>query len=135
MNGDEVWAKCQRCGAELKESDKLCPKCGSSKKKFARTLSGTVRPTGSLTREHVACWSGKSIGILALILAVLLFTVEGACELLQLSPVLKVVVRSLVVLALLFIIFWQRYRVFMFTRWLDRKFIARKTYGDKKKPH
>ena len=36
MSGDEIWAKCGECGAELTESEKLCPKCGSTKKAYER---------------------------------------------------------------------------------------------------
>jgi len=32
MDSKEVWAKCQQCGTELKQGDKVCPKCGSTKK-------------------------------------------------------------------------------------------------------
>ena len=36
MSGDEIWAKCGECGAELNESEKVCPKCGSTKKAYKR---------------------------------------------------------------------------------------------------
>lgn len=42
MGSDEVRVKCERCGAELKESDKVCPKCGSTKKAFERKAFTTV---------------------------------------------------------------------------------------------
>lgn len=42
MGSDEVWAKCQQCGTELKEGDKVCPKCGSTKKAFDREASVAI---------------------------------------------------------------------------------------------
>lgn len=36
MNSDEVWARCQQCGTELNKGDKVCPKCGCTKKAFER---------------------------------------------------------------------------------------------------
>jgi predicted amidophosphoribosyltransferase len=41
MENNEIWAMCGECGTELKESDKLCPRCGSTKKAYKRkTLLG-----------------------------------------------------------------------------------------------
>lgn len=42
MDSDEVWPKCQQCGTELKEGDKVCPKCGSTKKVFDRKASVAI---------------------------------------------------------------------------------------------
>lgn len=39
MSSNEVWATCIDCGAELKQSDKQCPKCGSTKKLYKREAS------------------------------------------------------------------------------------------------
>jgi len=39
MDNNEVWATCGDCGAELKQSDKQCPKCGSSQKVYGRKAS------------------------------------------------------------------------------------------------
>lgn len=36
MSSNEVWARCGDCGTVLKQSDKQCPKCGSTKKAFER---------------------------------------------------------------------------------------------------
>jgi RNA polymerase subunit RPABC4/transcription elongation factor Spt4 len=36
MSGDQTWAKCGQCGAELKQSDKQCPECGSTRKSYER---------------------------------------------------------------------------------------------------
>jgi hypothetical protein len=51
--------KCERCGAELKESDKECPKCGSTKKMFAVIVGGTLTPRGSLRVRHKVKGFGK----------------------------------------------------------------------------
>jgi hypothetical protein len=34
MSNDEVWARCGDCGEELKQGEKQCPKCGSTKKAY-----------------------------------------------------------------------------------------------------
>lgn len=50
MGNDEVRIsrRCEQCGTELKKSDKKCPKCGSTKKVFAKRVGGTLYPRGSL---------------------------------------------------------------------------------------
>lgn len=42
MNGGGVWARCQSCGTELKKGDKVCPKCGSTKKASDREASVAI---------------------------------------------------------------------------------------------
>ena len=32
MSSNEIWARCADCGTELKQGDKQCPKCGSTRK-------------------------------------------------------------------------------------------------------
>ena len=39
MINNEVWANCGDCGQELKQGDKQCPKCGSTKKAYERKAS------------------------------------------------------------------------------------------------
>ncbi len=39
MSSNEIWATCGDCGAELKQSDKQCPKCGSTKKAYEKKAS------------------------------------------------------------------------------------------------
>ena len=34
MSSNEVWARCGDCGTELKQTDKQCPKCSSTKKSY-----------------------------------------------------------------------------------------------------
>lgn len=51
MGNNEVWATCGDCGAELKQSDKQCLKCGSTKKVYERKASVSI---GVVT-------SGKSV--------------------------------------------------------------------------
>lgn len=36
MSSNEVWARCGDCGTVLKQSNKQCPKCGSTKKAYER---------------------------------------------------------------------------------------------------
>jgi len=42
MNSNEVWATCTDCEAELEQSDKQCPKCGSTKKSYKREFHATI---------------------------------------------------------------------------------------------
>lgn len=42
MSSNEVWAKCGDCGQELKQGDKQCPKCGSTRKAYERKASVAV---------------------------------------------------------------------------------------------
>jgi len=42
MGSGKVWAKCQQCGTELKQGDKVCPKCGSTKKAYVREASVAI---------------------------------------------------------------------------------------------
>lgn len=39
MSSNKVWAMCIDCEAELKQSDKQCPRCGSTKKSYKREAS------------------------------------------------------------------------------------------------
>jgi len=41
MSSNEVWARCGDCGTELKQSDKQCPTCGSTKK--AHNVEASVK--------------------------------------------------------------------------------------------
>jgi len=34
MSSKEVWARCRDCGTELKQDDKQCPKCDSTRKSY-----------------------------------------------------------------------------------------------------
>lgn len=129
--GKEIWAKCQQCGTELKQGDKVCPKCGSTKKDVERTGHAVVGLKASAKKEHVAPWSSKSYAILFGILAIILFLLYLAYELLPLSSGPKVTVVIIVLVVLGVISYWQRYAVLMFIRWLDRKFTARKASRNK----
>lgn len=130
MGNNEVQRKCERCGAELKESDKKCPKCGYNWINAVQ-LGGTLSLAGSVNRGHVAPLTSKDWAILFGILSIVLFFLYLAYELLPLSSELKIAVVIMVLLVLVSITYWKRYRVLMFIRWLDRKFTARKTYQGK----
>jgi len=112
-------------GSELKERDEVCPKHSSTEKK---TVGGVVKMKGTLEAKVTAHWNSKSYAILFGILAVILFFLYLAYDLLPLSSGLKIAVISVVLLVLILVIYWKRYSVLMFTRWLDRKFTAKKTY-------
>ena len=127
MGSDEVCEKCPQCGTELKQGDKVCPKCGPTKKHVVRTGHAVLGLKAIGGEEHAAVWSSKSYAILFGIISVVLFLLYLAYELLPLSSGLKVtvVIVSLVVLGV--ISYWKRYAILMFIRWLDHKLTARKT--------
>ena len=135
MVDNEVWARCGDCETELTESDKECPECGSTMKAFRKTAKTTIGLRVSCSAEHEAPWSTKSYSILAILLALLLgfggLISYGIWELLPLSAGLKVAVWFVVFLALVVIGWRERYRILMFTRWLDKKSTAKKTYRSK----
>ena len=96
---------------------------------------GKVGIKGTLSAEHEAHWDTKSYSILAVLLALLFGFVSlvsfGIYELIPLPTGLKVALAIIVFCALIIVGCWQRYRVLMFTHWLDRKLTAKKTYHDK----
>ena len=134
MGSNEVWAKCQQCGTELKQGDKVCPKCGSTNKHVERTGHAVVGLKASGKVEHEAHWSSKSWTILGIIMAILAFLLA----LLLPSPsfVIRIAIAITILIVVLVLRFNNRikYSFLMFLRQLDHKFTARKTYGGKKKP-
>jgi hypothetical protein len=52
MSSNEVWARCGDCGTELKQSDKQCPKCGSTKKAFLVEVSAKLGISVSSRVKH-----------------------------------------------------------------------------------
>ena len=116
----------------MKESDKPCPKGGSTEK-VSKTVGGSMEMKGTLDAKVTLRWSSKSytilFGILAVILSPFLYL---AYDLLPLSSGLKIAVISVVSLVLILVIYWKRDSVLRFTRWVDRKFTATKTYHDLK---
>jgi len=49
---NEVWARCGDCGVELKQSDKQCPACGSTKKAYKREASTSIGLVCSTKSVH-----------------------------------------------------------------------------------
>jgi|WetSurMetagenome_2_1015567.scaffolds.fasta_scaffold526877_1 hypothetical protein len=47
MTDNEIWARCQECGTELKQSDECCPKCSSSKKAYFREAIVSINLSAS----------------------------------------------------------------------------------------
>jgi len=133
MGSDEAWAKCQQCGTELKQGDKVCPKCGSTKKHFERTCHAVLTLKTTAQHEHEAHWSSKSWTILGTMMAIL------ALLLALLSPWPSFVIRIAIAITILVVALLvgfnnrMRYSLLMLLRQLDHKFTARKKYGDKKK--
>ena len=52
MDSNEVWARCGDCGVELKQSDKQCPTCGSTKKAYKREASTSIGLVCSTKSVH-----------------------------------------------------------------------------------
>ena len=54
MSTNEVWATCRDCGTELKQDDKQCPKCGSTRKSHDLSVSDglVLRDSLSLTQKR-----------------------------------------------------------------------------------
>jgi len=98
-------------------------------------IKDTVGIKGTLSAVHEAHWSAKSYAILAILLTLLFGLVSlisyGIYELLALPTGLKIALSVIVFCTLVIVGWWQRYRVLMFTRWLDRKSVAKKTYHGK----
>ena len=128
---EEIWAKCQRCGTELKQGDRECPECGFTKKDYRRGIQVGVGLKVTVGEEHVAGWSSKTYAILFGMLAVILFLLYLVYEVLPLSPWLNAVIVVVLLMGLAAIGYWQRYVVLMFIRWLDSRLTARKTVGIK----
>lgn len=132
MDSKEVWAKCQQCGTELKEGDKVCPKCGSTKKVFDEKASVAIGIKSTTEAEHEAPWSSKSYTILAIIIALffgVLFVVIGPLP----SLAIRIGIAATIIIIVLVILFNNkvRYSLIMFIRRLDSKLTARKKYRGK----
>lgn len=52
MSSREIWATCAECGTELKEGDKQCPKCGSTKKAYKREALVKIGVSVSSKAKH-----------------------------------------------------------------------------------
>ncbi len=127
---------CQHCQKELPPSHTgPCPHCGKTGKNCKVEMRANVGIKSTLSAVHEAHFSDRSFNILSILLT-LFFGLWGLIwigvyELIPLPTWLKNVLPVFIVFFLLFIVWWQRYRVLMFTRWLDRKAVARKTIKSK----
>ena len=127
---------CQHCQKELPPSHTgPCPHCGKTGKNCKVEMRATVGIKATLSAVHEAHWSSNSWAILAILLELLFGLVcliyYGVYELLPLPTWLKIVLTVIVFFVLLIVGCWQRYRILMLTRWLDRKAVARKTTKSK----
>lgn len=48
MSSNEVWATCRDCATELKQTDKQCPKCGSTEKLHELQLADKISVSDSM---------------------------------------------------------------------------------------
>jgi len=52
MSSNDVWARCRDCGAELKQADKVCPKCNSTRKSYKRAAIARIGLSVSTKVKH-----------------------------------------------------------------------------------
>jgi hypothetical protein len=52
MSSNDVWARCRDCGTELKQDDKLCPKCNSTRKSYDREAIVRIGVSVSTKVKH-----------------------------------------------------------------------------------
>lgn len=65
MDSNEVWARCGKCGAELKPSDKQCPQCGSTKKAYNVEASVKIGLSVSTKVKHKRKGKGTLIEMIS----------------------------------------------------------------------
>ena len=128
MAGDEIRAKCAECGTELTAHDQSCPKCRSTRKLHDLSASDGIRFKASLEAEHRAPWDAKSYGILFGIWAVCTPIYFGVMAVVPLSVSTKIALMVGLPIVVAVCLVWQRYRLLMVIRWLDKKFTASKTF-------
>lgn len=132
MNSDDVWARCQQCDTELKQGDKVCPKCGSTKKRIVKIEHAVVAIKENGKRVHNTSFDAKSLGILAAIIAIVAILLTLLVP--SLPYRIRIALAAIALVIVLVVIFNNktRYSLIMFLRWLNEKLAARKTYGDEK---
>lgn len=65
MSTNEVWARCGDCGTELKQTDKQCPKCGSTKKAYNIEVSVQIGVSVSSKVKHKRKGKGTLIEMIS----------------------------------------------------------------------
>ena len=128
MGSDEVWAKCAECGTELTADDQSCPKCGSTRKLHDLSVSDGIVFGSHLKGEHRAPWNPQTYTILFSLLAFLSAAFYGTLAVCPGHWVVKLPLAVGWFLVVPSLVFWQKYTVLMFVRWLDKKLIAKKTF-------
>jgi len=117
--------RCGECGTELKESDKECPNCGTTKKLYSKAVGGgKVDISGGLVSAvHTAQMSLESWAILGLILG---FVIPPTFYAVFSMLTIWFWYKLLIWLGVILIVFrlTRSYRIIMLLR-----FIADKAYG------
>ena len=125
----EVQCWCQHCKKELPPSHTgPCPHCGKTGKNCKATATAVVGLKASASATHKPKWSGESLTLFSVLLAIFLAVVtSGILMLLPFSPSVNygILVGFLVVAGSIFC--WQRYRVLMLIRWVEGRFGGEKT--------
>ena len=65
MSSNDVWARCRDCGTELKQDDKQCPNCNSTRKSYDRKAIVRVGTSVSTKVKHKRKGKGTLIEMIS----------------------------------------------------------------------
>lgn len=127
---NEVRCWCRHCKKELPPSHTgPCPHCGKTGKDCEATATATIGIKAIASATHKPEWSGKSLALFSVFVAIFLaIVIPGILYLLpfRLGINYAILVGFLVVAC--FIFWWQRYRVLMLIRRLAGRFGGEKRF-------
>lgn len=131
-NNETAWARCQQCDAELRQEDKACPECGSTKKRIVRVASTVVGVRTSSSVTHRPLFDLVSFGILVAVVAGMIAAIA-----VFVPPCAWIVGAALgaavvIALAVFMVNHRMRYAYLMFVRQLPKRLAGKKTFGDRK---
>ena len=128
--------RCAECGTRLKETDKVCPNCGSTKKTrgpihFVRTGKTSIGLKATASAVHEAHMSPQSWAVFGLILGFVIPSIFYAVfSILTISFWYKLLIWLGVILIPFFLAY--KYRIIWYKIIVLLRFIADKTYGKHK---
>ena len=128
--------RCGECGTRLKESDKECPNCGSTKKTsgpihFVRTAKTSIGLKATASAVHKAHMSPQSWAVFGLILGFVIPPIFYAVfSILTIGFWYKLLIWLGVILIPFFLAY--KYRIIWYKIIVLLRFIADKTYGKRK---
>jgi len=128
MSRSETPSRCPQCGAGLRPGDETCPACGGVEKGIPPTapeVPGGPRSSPSPRAVQPGAGSPKALATLVAAMTGLLLLLAaigyGVYRALPLPEDQARGISTLVVLALVLLLFWQKRRLASFIGWLDRK--------------